>query len=114
MRIPGMSLRQSHVAAYGAGSLELIPGADEPGCPALYHHRYEQTLPFDEGDLSMPLSYGRTIHKAIELMEDEGLSPDDALRRCWPVSLNPDRYEEALIDRAKQLRATLADSKKTD
>lgn len=92
-----MSLRQSHAAAYGAGSLELIPGADQPGCPSLYYHRYESAL-LDDSDLSMPLTYGRTLHKALELMEELGLSPDEALQRCWPVQLSPDRYEEALLD----------------
>lgn len=91
-----MVLRQSHAAAYGGGALELIPGYDEPGCPRLYEAKYvKRSIP---AELAPHLEYGTAIHNALRVMEDETLTPDEALREIWPPGLGPERFDEAMRD----------------
>lgn len=93
MQIPDGVLRQSHVARYGGGAFELIVGYDEPGCPRAFYLTYEKPRP-DVG--AVPLSRGSAIHGALELMESEMISPDEALSRVWPPELGPARYMESV------------------
>jgi len=96
MRIPENRLHYQHIAAYGAGGLELTPGIEEPGCPRRYRMKYvESGEPYAP---SAPLSYGSALHECLYLVEEEGLTPEEALRRAWRPELGPARYSEALHD----------------
>lgn len=81
---------------YGSGGFAL-DGIEQPrGCPRKFYHRY--VLQEDDPSESYPLKYGSMFHKALELMESEGLDPDAALAEAWDTSLPPEAYEEALAD----------------
>jgi RecB family exonuclease len=96
---PTVSLNQ--LRTYGSGGF-VLAGLEQPrGCPRKYHHRYELGE-VDEAE-SYPLKYGSVFHKALELMEEEGLDPDAALAAAWDTSLPPEAYEEALEDMRRYL-----------
>jgi len=91
--IPDNSLTPTKISTFGGGALDLVVGYDEPGCPLAYHLRYEERRPRLESE---PLLRGRAIHGAIELIEQEAVSLDEALSRSWPAQLGPTGYDEAL------------------
>ena len=98
MRIPDYELHHRHIATYGAGGMELEAGVSEPGCPALYKARYvTKKEPFVA---AWQPTYGLAVHEALYLIEEDGLTPDDALRRGFEKypSLSADRFQEAVQD----------------
>lgn len=97
MRIPEQTFRQSHAAAYGGGSLELIPGYDDPGCPRFYEAKYVKGQ-IPGGDTSWQREYGIAVHDAIHRFEGGGMTPEDALKAVWPPGLGLERFSEAVTD----------------
>lgn len=97
VRIPEQVFRQSHAAAYGGGSLELVAGYDEPGCPLFYEAKYVKgSIP--GGDTSWQREYGIAVHEAIAKFEEGATTPEDALKAVWPPGLGVDRFSEAVTD----------------
>lgn len=95
MRIPNGELHHRHINTYGSGGVELT-GDPISGCPLLYKRRYvDRDIP----DLVKPeLSYGSAIHRALYLMEEDNVPPEDAIQQAWDTVLPLERWEEALID----------------
>lgn len=97
MRIPDNTIRNSHMTAYGAAGLELMPGVKQPGCPRLYRMKYVEHK-ISEEIKRVELDYGLTIHDALFRMEDGSITPEDALIAAWHPGLGPERFDEALKD----------------
>lgn len=96
MRIPGSILRQSHIATYGGGAYQLIPGVEQAGCPKAYELKYVQPQP--EGPPGVLALYGTVVHRALYLMEDQGMPVDEALREAWVPGLDAVWFAEAQND----------------
>jgi hypothetical protein len=87
----------TQLRTYGAGGFRLLDQEESRGCPRQYHAKYVDHRP-EFGEKAFPLLYGGVVHEALYLMEEEGLSPEDALARVWDPALEPEAYEEAIED----------------
>lgn len=91
-------LSVAKLRTYGAGGFRMWEGADEhPGCPRQYRARYvDYRVPPQEPNAY--LAYGRTIHKALELMEERAIGPEEALQDAWEPGVTLERFDEAKTD----------------
>lgn len=92
------TLSASQFRTYGAGGFRLEDQEDDKGCPSLYFAKYvaEERLP--EQAKSYELRYGSMFHQMLYRMEEDGLTPDQALVECFDVTLPPEAMEEARRD----------------
>lgn len=102
MRIPDgptgeMTVSPSQLRVYGAGGLRLDSQEDERGCPRLYKARYVDKIVLRDDD-SYPLNYGTYFHRILELMDADGLDPDEAIRSAFEPSWPPEFITEARTD----------------
>jgi len=67
------------------------------GCPALYRAKYVDHRVPAGGD-RWQLDYGTAIHRALYLMEEHAIGPEDALERAWPAELPIELFKEARVD----------------
>jgi hypothetical protein len=83
---------------YGTAGFDLADQEDAQGCPRQWKARYVDRLVDDDTEI---LAYGRIIHRALEIMEEDALGPEDALAKAWaesPLDLSPEYYAESLVD----------------
>lgn len=94
---PTVSVNQ--IRTYGAGGFRLIGLEDPRGCPRLYKAKYvERRVREEETQKSPALRYGGVIHEALFLMEEEGIPPEEALERVWPIDMDQSFWSEARED----------------
>ena len=87
----------TQLRTYGAGGFLLDQQEQEQGCPRLYKAKYiEKRVP--KTDRAYPLVYGAFVHDALFLMEEEDVTPDEALERACPVDGDPARFAVARKD----------------
>lgn len=87
----------TQLRAYGAGEISLASGETERGCPRQYKAKYvDKDAP--PTHRSFPLVYGSYVHDVLYRMEEDGLTPDEALVQCLPPELGPEHMEEARQD----------------
>lgn len=102
MRIPNgpsgeMTVSASQIRTYGAGGFQLDSHEESRGCPRLYRVKYvDRDLPPE--DRSYALEYGSMIHDVFYRMEQDGLTPDEALAAAFPVDADPAMMAEAKAD----------------
>lgn len=101
MRIPDgpsgfPTLSPTQLRAYGAGGFRLSEQELPRGCPRQYKARYvERRVP---AEFSYELDHGRFVHEVLYLMEDRGLTPDEALVAALPAGSTPESFAEARAD----------------
>ena len=105
MKIPEvggrMTVSVSQLRTYGAAGFDLDNFEGARGCPRQYKARYvDKTAPRQEADV---LNYGTIIHRALELMETEPQTPEDALSKVWKVQMGADWWAEAVEDLRRYL-----------
>jgi hypothetical protein len=86
---------------YGAAGFRLDSEEEAQGCPRQYNLWYIEKAP--RGEKAPELLYGLLVHRALHLMERDGLGPDEALAKAWSESsdylaLTEQHYAEALRD----------------
>lgn len=103
MRIPKRKdgeepcLHTQHLRTYGAGGFRLTMQEEMRGCPALYRAKYvDYRVP--AGEERWQLSYGTAIHRALYLMEERAIGPEEALEQAWPADLPIELWKEAKAD----------------
>lgn len=90
------TLSPTQLRAYGAGGFTLSEQELPQGCPRQYKARYvERRVPEQS---SYELDHGRYVHKALHLMEEQGLTPDEALVAALPHGVTPEGFAEARAD----------------
>jgi hypothetical protein len=83
---------------YGTAGFDLADQEDAQGCPRQWKARYVDRIVDDDSEV---LAYGRIIHRALEIMEEDAIGPEPALERAWAESaldLSPEYYAESLVD----------------
>ena len=91
------TLYNTRLLAYGAAGFSMTDQEPLRGCPRRYAAQYvDDTMVKPAVDL--PLSYGRAIHEALRVMEEDAIGPDEALKRVWLPELDLTVYAEALGD----------------
>lgn len=88
----------SSLRKYGVGGFELDDQEQAQGCPRQWKARYVDKVVDDDTD---QMTYGRIIHRALQLMEERGIGPEEALEIAWSetvLHLTPDYYAESLRD----------------
>jgi len=90
------TLSPTQLRAYGAGGFTLDEQELPQGCPRQYKAKYvERRVPPES---SYELDHGRYVHKALNLMEEQGLTPDEALVAALPHGISPEGFAEARKD----------------
>jgi hypothetical protein len=85
----------SQFRTFGSGDLTLNGHEEEKGCPRQYHRKYVlKDVPGEER--SRPLELGSVLHRALELMEENSIGPEDALMQAWSPRLDAAAWSEAL------------------
>jgi RecB family exonuclease len=97
MQIPNATLSASQLRKYGTGGFTLTEHESEKGCPRQYKARYVDGLQ-EEGPKSYPLLYGSLFHDIMFKMEEDGLTPDDALAAAWEPWMPQEAWTEARED----------------
>lgn len=83
---------------YGSAGFRLAEGEEARGCPRLFRKQYvEKSVAFVP---SYELQYGSLLHKVLERMETEDLSPEDLLIDAFSSYslLGPEAMQEAKDD----------------
>ena len=89
---PRFSITQLRL--YGADDLRLPDAEDLRGCPRLYRKKYEaHDLPPEPR--SVPAELGTVLHRALHIMERDGVGPEDALTSSWSPQLPVEQWAEA-------------------
>lgn len=101
MRIPNgpnghPTVSASQLRTYGAGGFTLDDQEAQKGCPRLYNAKYVERVVPDES--SYELDYGRFFHDVLFRMEEDGLTPDEALLEAFPANGTPEMMAEARAD----------------
>lgn len=90
------TLSPTQLRAYGAGGFRLSEQELPRGCPRQYKAKYvEKRVPPQS---SYELDHGRYVHLALYLMEEQGLTPDEALVAALPAGSTPESFAEARSD----------------
>lgn len=102
MRIPDgpsgdMTVSATQLRVFGAGGFRLDAHEDSKGCPRRYHAQYVEKR-VEHEPKSYALRYGSYFHRIMELMEDPGLTPDEALQEAFPSDGDPEMITEAKAD----------------
>ena len=93
-----MTVSTNQLRTYGAGGFRLVEHEGDRGCPRKYKATYvEKRIPA-EMVRSYALDYGSMFHDVLFLMEEEGLTPDEALERAFPAHMPPEAWKEARDD----------------
>lgn len=86
----------SMLRVYGAGGLILDEQEEERGCPRQYKAKYvEKRVPEQKSDA---LKFGSFFHDVLFRMEEDGLTPEEAMNQCFPADMSPEMWQEALDD----------------
>lgn len=102
MKIPnnkitgGPTMSASQLRTYGAGGFRLDEQEEAKGCPRLYKAKYVERRVVEER--SEILAYGSFMHDVLFRLENEDLTPEEALEQCFPVDLDPSYWVEARKD----------------
>lgn len=102
MKIPhndvtgGPTMSASQLRTYGAGGFRLDEQESVRGCPRLWKAKYVEHRVHESR--SDPLAYGSMMHDVLFRLEQEDLTPEEALERCFPVDLDPSFWVEARKD----------------
>jgi hypothetical protein len=91
-----MTVSPTMLRTYGAGGFRLTEHEGERGCPRQFKAKYVEHRVVEGG--SSALQYGSLFHRALYLMDEEQLTPDEALERVWPVRMDPAFWSEARRD----------------
>jgi hypothetical protein len=92
-----MTVSPTMLRTYGAGGFRLTEHEGERGCPRQFKAKYVEQRVADDGR-SDALAYGSLFHRALYLMDEEQLTPEQALERVWPVRMDPAFWSEARRD----------------
>jgi RecB family exonuclease len=92
-----MTVSPTMLRTYGAGGFRLTEHEGERGCPRQFKAKYVERRVADDGR-SDALAYGSLFHRALYLMDEEQLTPEQALERVWPVRMDPAFWAEARRD----------------
>lgn len=97
MQIPKSTLSASQLRTYGTGGFTLTEHEAEKGCPRKYRAKYVEGLK-EEGPKSYPLLYGSFFHDIMFLMEEKGLTPEEALAEAFEPGMPQEAWTEARED----------------
>lgn len=97
MQIPKSTLSASQLRTYGTGGFALEDHEGEKGCPRKYHAKYVEGLK-ETGPKPYPLRYGTFFHNIMFLMEEKGLTPDDAIAEAFEPDMPIEAWAEARGD----------------
>lgn len=92
-----MMLSASQFRTYGTGAFSVAFEEKPKGCPRKYYHKYvlDKQMADEEG---YPLIYGKLWHSIMHLMDEEGLTPDEALEKAFSPEMPVDAWNEARAD----------------
>lgn len=91
------TLSASQFRMYGAGGFRLDDQEPVKGCPRLYKARYvEHRLPVEARPYA--LRYGSLLHSVLFLMEEEGLTPDEAMAKAFEPDMPQEMWTELRAD----------------
>jgi hypothetical protein len=91
------TISATQLRTYGAGGFALDEQEETKGCPRQWKAKYVDRV-VDDGPRSYPLQYGSFIHEVFYAMEQDGLSPEEAVEAKFPVDGDPKMIQEALDD----------------
>lgn len=97
MQIPNSTLSASQLRTYGTGGFTLTEHEAEKGCPRKYKAKYVDGMK-EDGPKPYPLRYGTFFHNIMFLMEEKGLTPEQALEEAWEPDLPQEAWTEARAD----------------
>ena len=97
MKIPNSTISASQFRTYGTGGITLEEHEAEQGCPRKYHAKYVEGLKEPPTD-SYALIYGRLFHETMFLIEQEDLTPEEALEKAFEPIMPPEMWTEARSD----------------
>lgn len=97
MKIPKSTLSASQLRTYGTGGFTLTEHEAEKGCPRKYRAKYVEGLK-EDGPKPYPLLYGSFFHNIMFLMEEKGLTPDQALAEAFEPGMPQEAWTEARED----------------
>lgn len=97
MKIPKNTVSASQLRTYGTGGFQVDGHEAEQGCPRKYHAKYVQGLK-EEGEKPYPLRYGSFIHDVFFKMEEQGMTPDEAIAAAYEPDMPFEMWTEAKED----------------
>lgn len=102
MKIPAgptdeMTVSATQLRVYGAAGFRLNTHEESKGCPRQYKAKYVDRI-VEHDPKSYALQYGSYFHQILYLMEDRGLTPDEALQEAFPSDGDPEMITEARQD----------------
>lgn len=96
------TLSASQFRTYGTGGFELEFNEEPKGCPLKYWSKYVLKEKYPE-EFSYPLVYGGMFHHVMFLMEDKGLTPDEAMAEAMQPEYPVEMWTELREDIEKYL-----------
>lgn len=98
MQIPNNTLSASQVRMYGSGGFRIEGHEAERGCPRRWKARYVDGIK-ETGPRSYELTYGSFFHDIMFRMEEDGLTPEQAIEAAYdPATMDLEMWKEALAD----------------
>lgn len=91
------TLSATQFRTYGAGGFRLDDQEPVKGCPRLYKARYIEHRT-DTGQRADALRYGSFLHDVLFRMEQDGLTPDEALAAAFEPDMPQEFWTEARAD----------------
>ena len=91
------TLSASQFRTYGTGGFLLEFNEEPKGCPRKYHNKYVLKEKHPE-EFSYPLVYGGMFHHVMFLMEDKGLTPDEAMTEAFQPEYPQEMWTELRED----------------
>jgi hypothetical protein len=91
------TLSASQFRTYGTGGFLLEFNEESKGCPRKYHSKYVLKEKYQE-EFSYPLVYGGMFHHVMFLMEEKGLTPDEAMAEAFDPSYPFEMWTELRED----------------
>lgn len=94
---PRIVFSASQLRTYGASALMSLGNEDQRGCPRQYRMKYVEQVQVPERR-SVFAEFGTVVHETLDLMEQEDMGPEEALKRCWSPELPETMFTEASED----------------
>jgi CRISPR/Cas system-associated exonuclease Cas4 (RecB family) len=91
------TLSASQFRTYGTGGFLLEFNEEPKGCPRKYHSKYVLKEKYPE-EFSYPLVYGGMFHRVMHLMEEPGLTPDEAIAEAFEPEYPQEMWTELRED----------------
>jgi PD-(D/E)XK nuclease superfamily len=91
------TLSASQFRTYGTGGFLLEFNEEPKGCPRKYHAKYVDRVDLPQ-EFSYPLVYGGLFHQVMFLMDEKGLTPEEAAEEAFDPSMPQEMWTELRAD----------------